>query len=853
MNGDNVLSDKFRPAALPPVCLQRGLLVSLFNRMADRRIVYVSAPAGYGKTVSTLLWLKSSGYVPIWLSLDEYDNSLSLFYKQFCIGVLSVQPENKAMANILANQSFMSSPVDHTIRLLCEFIPDDRKYAVVLDDMHLISNEELRKSALLVQKRLPASFVVIVLTRNKVGKEYISITGEERCGLITSENLAFSPQEIQRYFGEHGHSLSEDQVASIYSVTGGWPIGINAMAMTGQTMASGGGNVLADYIKIQLWDQYGKKLQEFLLKTSIADELTPELCEKLTGQANCLDTLQQLHKSNALVAKSSDDSTYRYHHLFIDFLRNMLKHDKSINLVELYRQAAEWYLSRKDYMKAAVFFINFRNHDGITRCLEILRDSKINNNIESMLSFTKKYILGKLPRGFIEENAELTGKCAVACFWGGDSAGFCYYMDILYKNLDTMKKTNPAYIKAIPFLGGLDFRTPFHVYVAGRYEKMPLMGLLGQYEQKKPRVMTLTQNFPLAHRSMRDYSEFAIDTENRIKPHRDVTVPLLGAEYELLDYCVRAGLCYEKNQLDEALAYGLAALEKSDGWAGVEMRLCTQMILMVVYSALGASEKAQCHAEEAKALLERENAQYLYPNLLACVMKMKLNNGDTSLTKEWLEMYFVIEKPDLEFYKIYQHFVTARAYMVLGRTAKAMEYLSKLKRLGDEYRRPLDVAEAATLQAALEWATGSRNQAQETLDEVLTSMQEYDFVSVVAGEGAAVLPILRKLRLKHKNSGHESRLSAQFLNKVTIAAYEQSRRHAGICRNVQPQGAVKLSKRQRLIIELLSDGHKNAEIAQMTGLSINTVKVHCSAAYAKLGVNNAMDAVLKAREMKLIK
>lgn len=853
MNGDNVLSDKFRPAALPPICLQRGLLVNLFNRMAGRRIIYVSAPAGYGKTVSTLLWLKNSEYTPIWLSLDEYDNSLSVFYKQFCMGILSVQPKNKAMANILANPAFASSPVDHAIRLLYEFMPDDRQYAVVLDDMHLVSNEEIRKSGLLVQKRLPASFVTIVLTRNKVGKEYISITGEERCGLITAENLAFSQQEIQRYFGEYGHSLSEEQVASIYSVTGGWPIGINAMAMTGQTMASGNGNILADYIKTQLWDQYGKNLQNFLLKTSIADELSPELCERLTGQANCLDTLQQLHKSNALVAKSTDGSTYRYHHLFADFLRHTLKHDKSINTSELYRAAAEWYLSRKDYMKAAVFFINFRSHDGITRCLEILRDSKINNNIEEMFFFIKEYILGKLPQTFIAENTELTGKCAMGCFWGGDSAGFCRYMDILYEKINTIKKTNPTYIQAIPFLSGLDFRTPFHLFVAGQAEKMPLAELLKQYEHQRPRMMTLTQNFLLAHRSMRDYSEFAVDTENRMKPHRDVTEPLLGPEYEPLDYCIRAGLCYEKNQLDAALEYGLAALEKSGGWAGVEMQMCAHMISAAVYSAMGAAEKAQCLVEEAKALLERENAQYLYPNLLAYVIKMRLNNGDTSIIKEWLEKYFVVEKPELEFYKIYQHFVTARAYMLLGKTAKAMDYLTKLKRLGDEYRRPLDSAEAATLQAALEWAIGNKNQAQEILEEVLVSMQEYDFVNVIASEGAAVLPILRKLKLRLKNSRHDRRLNAQFLNKVTIAAYEQARRHAGICRNVQLQGAVKLSKRQKLIIELLSQGHKNAEIAQMTGLSINTVKVHCSAAYTKLGVSNAMDAVLKARELRLIK
>jgi LuxR family maltose regulon positive regulatory protein len=86
-----------------------------------------------------------------------------------------------------------------------------------------------------------------------------------------------------------------------------------------------------------------------------------------------------------------------------------------------------------------------------------------------------------------------------------------------------------------------------------------------------------------------------------------------------------------------------------------------------------------------------------------------------------------------------------------------------------------------------------------------------------------------------------------------IAAYEQSRRHRGVSVNICAKKPVKLSKQQKHIVTLLSKGYKNAEIAEMTGLSIHTVKSHCAAAYAKLDVNSAMDAVLKAKEMGLIK
>ena len=69
---------------------------------------------------------------------------------------------------------------------------------------------------------------------------------------------------------------------------------------------------------------------------------------------------------------------------------------------------------------------------------------------------------------------------------------------------------------------------------------------------------------------------------------------------------------------------------------------------------------------------------------------------------------------------------------------------------------------------------------------------------------------------------------------------------------MKQQKPVKLSKQQKQIITLLSKGYTNAMIVEETGLKITTIKTHTSLAYEKLDVNNAMDAVLKARELDLI-
>ena len=54
------------------------------------------------------------------------------------------------------------------------------------------------------------------------------------------------------------------------------------------------------------------------------------------------------------------------------------------------------------------------------------------------------------------------------------------------------------------------------------------------------------------------------------------------------------------------------------------------------------------------------------------------------------------------------------------------------------------------------------------------------------------------------------------------------------------------------MLQLLARGLRTAEIAEETGLSIPTVKSHTALAYQKLGVHNAMDAVLKARDLGLL-
>jgi LuxR family transcriptional regulator, maltose regulon positive regulatory protein len=61
-----------------------------------------------------------------------------------------------------------------------------------------------------------------------------------------------------------------------------------------------------------------------------------------------------------------------------------------------------------------------------------------------------------------------------------------------------------------------------------------------------------------------------------------------------------------------------------------------------------------------------------------------------------------------------------------------------------------------------------------------------------------------------------------------------------------------LTKRERKVLELLARGYGNDEIALELSLTCGTVKWHLVNIYDKLKVNNRMQAVNRARELKLL-
>ena len=61
-----------------------------------------------------------------------------------------------------------------------------------------------------------------------------------------------------------------------------------------------------------------------------------------------------------------------------------------------------------------------------------------------------------------------------------------------------------------------------------------------------------------------------------------------------------------------------------------------------------------------------------------------------------------------------------------------------------------------------------------------------------------------------------------------------------------------LTERELSVLDLMSQGLSNKEIAQEINLSLNTVKWYARQIYAKLGVSSRTQAVARARQLGLL-
>jgi len=372
---------KFRPTTLPDTLVTRPELHERLTACARKRLTVVVGSAGAGKSVLLSSWAAARPPgLTSWLSCEKADADPVRYWAGFIEALRMVTPGFGAdAADLLALDGTVSADVIASIANDAAQLPTGS--AVIVDDFHTVAAGVSADMADLVE-RWPAQTAQLVLASRSdppLRLHRLRMAGQ-LCEL-RNRDLYFTLAESHDLLANFGVKVGAHDLAQLHERSEGWPAVLQMVALSLRGTADPGrvaraleirGHTIAEYFIAEILDQQPPEVAQFMLDTSVLDELTAGVCAAVTGREDSAALLRHIDAANLfLVAADDEHSSFRYHHLARQLLRAELRARDRAREQKLQLQAAEWFESTGDTRQAVRYLLAARQVD---RALALLQD-----------------------------------------------------------------------------------------------------------------------------------------------------------------------------------------------------------------------------------------------------------------------------------------------------------------------------------------------------------------------------------------------------------------------------------------------------------------------------------------------
>jgi LuxR family transcriptional regulator, maltose regulon positive regulatory protein len=351
--------------------LERPRLTLKLNEGLKRKLILVSAPAGFGKTTLISSWVTKIDNPVAWVSLDENDNDHQSFWTYLVAALQTLPMDNSLRANVgkmsLAMlQSQETPPVESIItELLNDITTIQDDFVLILDDYHIITNHLIHHGLAFLIDNLPPNAHLVIGSRVEPPLPLSRWRVRREVAELSVDDIRFSSDEAEAFLNMvMGLTLQSGEIATLESLTEGWVAALQLAALSIQGIKdtavfiksfSGDNRFIFDYFAQEVLERQSADSIRFLLETSILERLTGPLCDEVTQSHNGSKILEKLEQAHLfLVPLDQKREWYRYHRLFSDFLQYKLKQEYLDSAVSaLHIRASKWY-ENHDFMAEAV-------------------------------------------------------------------------------------------------------------------------------------------------------------------------------------------------------------------------------------------------------------------------------------------------------------------------------------------------------------------------------------------------------------------------------------------------------------------------------------------------------------------
>ena len=336
---------------------------------ANKRLILVSAPAGFGKTTLLAEWLPENGRPWAWVSLDRTDSDLATFIAYFVAAVQTANPSACQGTHELLRAPQLPPLAQLATTLINDLagLPSDA--LLVLDDYHVIRERAVHELLTALVYRLPRQLHLVIATRADPPLPIARWRATGYVAEIRAADLRFTTDEARAFLDlETGLVLPQPVFSRISESSEGWIASLKLVALSIRSRATHpepaqvpdlagifekeANRHVADFLMEDVLARQPKIVRDFLLRTAILDRFTAPLCDALGSDstappstAKAKDILKWIERANLfLVALDEQRRWYRYHHLFRSLLENQLRLAcAEADIAQLHLRASAWF------------------------------------------------------------------------------------------------------------------------------------------------------------------------------------------------------------------------------------------------------------------------------------------------------------------------------------------------------------------------------------------------------------------------------------------------------------------------------------------------------------------------------
>ncbi|MBI5030175.1 MAG: tetratricopeptide repeat protein [Chloroflexi bacterium] len=366
----------------------RSRLVDFLHAHIERKLLLVSASAGYGKTSLLIDFAHETALPVCWYALDASDADPKVFLQSIIASLRRQFPNFGARTLELVTSASFARDVEVIVGTLINEIVEGipNYFVLVLDDYHIIEESVPVNNILDTFLRLaPENAHLIISGRTLPAKLTLTrLTAQQQIAGLGVNDLRFTADEIRTLIQQNYQiDLSQAQAEELVLHSEGWITGI---LLTTHTLwkglfqdlvrLQGPQSSVFEYLANEVFAQQPHELQQFLLHTSILDGLDPTVCDELLNISNAAEMLHRIEQKNLFILRLEQEQTwYRYHHLFQEFLRSRLRQTDVEQWRNLNCAAAKIFEKRQAYAVAISHYLTAQFFDDAAQAIEGIAQS----------------------------------------------------------------------------------------------------------------------------------------------------------------------------------------------------------------------------------------------------------------------------------------------------------------------------------------------------------------------------------------------------------------------------------------------------------------------------------------------